>query len=123
MRRRALLASSAASGGGEFTAEFVADYCEADWSGIFSICYIEANELGIECYNQMIAILDKYAVSYPNAYEYVIAPINYGFNVTVEGELVSTLFREGDEIYMSTMSIDSIFVYEDGSMTWEQSHI
>lgn len=107
MRRRALLAASAASGGsggGEaFYAEFFFDYCEGDILGIY--CYRAPDLLGQQCHEKAQELLGKYGIN-GGYYILLTNPIDYGFEVYIEGELCTGIHREIDS---------SMFLITDGA--------
>lgn len=87
-RRRALLAASQTGGGG-FKADFHFDYCEE----VFMMynCYRAADELGVACYKEVVRLLEEYGTQESTNYKYLDNPINHGFEVYIEGELVTRL--------------------------------
>lgn len=105
MRRRALLAASAASGGdvgGGFTADFYFDYCED--LGFYKYCERAPDALGVACYNEMVRLIDKYGVKDAVVEEIIVVenPRQYGFNVTVENEDVCQITKEWGNLFLGT---------------------
>lgn len=103
MRRRALCAASAASGGdvsGGFTADFYFDYCE-NW-GLTTICERAADELGVVCYNEMVRLIELYGER-ANEYHIILHnPQQYGFTVTLEGSDVISISKEYNAYFLTT---------------------
>ena len=123
MRRRALLAASAAGGGGDvgggFTADFYFDYCEENFWGI---TYYERapDELGIACYNEVVRLLELYGDRYSASFIELFNPQQYGFNVTIEEEVVVGLSYESGAYFLFTYGEYSpTRVEHDGTLFYE----
>lgn len=112
-RRRALLAASSNLQGG-FKANFYYDYCEESWFG--KECYRSPDDLGIACYNEGIKLLQKYGISY-GVYKELENPINYGFEVYIEGEIVNEIGQnEGDSSFELYYGENWARMDQDGSI-------
>ncbi len=115
-RRRALLAASSNLSGG-FKANFYYDYCEESWG--VKECYRAPDDLGIACYNEGVELVKKYGIS-DGIYRVLSNPINYGFEVYVEGALVNQIAQSDDsssglEIYYGE---DWASIYPNGSINY-----
>lgn len=121
MRRRALLAASAASGGGggeeSFYAEFFFDYCEEEF--IYVYCYRAPDLLGQQCYEKTQELIGKYGI-YDGSAALLTNPIDYGFEVYIEGELCTGIYKEVGAIFLIT---DGAYAYtqivKDGTIQYE----
>lgn len=119
MRRRALLAASQTGGGG-FKADFHFDYCEEVWM-VYN-CYRAADELGVACYKEVVRLLEKYGTQESKDYKYLDNPINYGFEVYIEGTIVSRIERGLGNCYLCTDGeYDFTIIVPDGSLIYEKS--
>lgn len=112
MRRRALLAASAASGGGggneSFYAEFFFDYCE---DNMFYInCYRAPDSLGQQCYEKAQGLTEKYGI-YDGNSTLLTNPIDYGFEVYIEGELCTGIYID---------YAGGLFLITDGAYAYTQ---
>ena len=118
MRRRALLAASQTGGGG-FYADFHFDYCEEVF---FTYnCYRADDELGVACYKEVVRLLEKYGTQESSFFSYLDNPINYGFEVYIEGTIVSRIFREyGTYSLITDGEYYSTVILSDGSLTYER---
>lgn len=118
MRRRALLAASQAGGGG-FKADFHFDYCE-DVFFTYN-CYRAADELGVACYKEVVRLLEKYGTQDSSFFRYLDNPINYGFEVYIEGTIVSRISSEyGACSLITDGEYYSTVILSDGSLTYER---
>ena len=118
MRRRALLAASQTGGGG-FYADFHFDYCEEVWMVLN--CYRAADELGVACYKEMVRLLEKYGTQVSEYYKYLDNPINYGFEVYIEGTIVSRIDRDwGNYNLITDGEYNNTIIISDGSLIYEQ---
>ena len=121
MRRRALLAASMPSGGGggeeSFYAEFFFDYCEEDI--LYSHCYRAPDSLGQQCYEKVQELLGKYGIY--NGFSTILTnPIDYGFEVYIEGELCTGLYTDSGSIYLITDGkYEFTQILNDGTIQWE----
>lgn len=91
------------SGGGDtggFYAEFYFDYCENLW--VMLNCYRYADELGLACYNEVVRLIEEYGTQIDEHYIELDNPINYGFEVYVEGSIVTKLSRELGAYFLYT---------------------
>lgn len=113
-RRRALLAASSNLQGG-FKANFYYDYCEEFWN--IKECYRSPDDLGIACYNEGVKLLQKYGIS-DGIYRVLSNPINYGFEVYIEGALVNQIGQSHDD-----SSGLEIFYGEDGATLYQNGSI
>lgn len=116
MRRRALLAASSNLQGG-FKANFYYDYCEEFW--LTKECYRASDDLGIACYNEGVKLLKEHGIS-DGYYWWLSNPINYGFEVYIEGALVNQIGQSHDgssglEIYYGE---DNATIYSNGSIRY-----
>lgn len=120
MRRRALLAASAASGaGGEesFYAEFFFDYCENDFFG--AVCYRAPDSLGQQCYEKAQELIEKYGIG-DDDYSSLTNPIDYGFEVYIEGELCININMNLGEISLQTSgTYDFTEIRNNGELQFE----
>lgn len=110
LRRRALLAASqTGGGGGGFKADFYFDYCEESFGTLN--CHRAGDELGVACYNEMVRLIDEYGAQAGGmGYIHTVQnPINYGFEVYVEGALATRLQKEHGNIYL---------VFSEGEYTY-----
>lgn len=112
MRRRALLAASTASGGGggneSFYAEFFFDYCEANVFYIY--CYRAPDSLGQQCYEKAQELIGKYGIN--DGFSISLTnPIDYGFEVYIEGELCTGIYRD---------TVGTTFLRTDGAYDFTQ---
>ena len=113
-----LMASSKPSGGGGFKADFHFDYCEEVF--LTYNCYRAADELGVACYKEVVRLLEKYGTQENTYYRYLDNPINYGFEVYIEGTIVSRISREygtyglitDGEYYVTIIVSDGSLIYE-----------
>lgn len=119
MRRRALLAASAASGGGDapFRAEFFFDYCEEDifWFN----CYRAPDSLGRQCYEKARELIEKYGIG-DEYVSYLTNPIDYGFEVYIEGNLCTSIYMDYELITLNTDgAYDSNKILNNGELQFE----
>lgn len=118
MRRRALLAASSNLQGG-FKANFYYDYCEEFWG--IKTCSRGPDDLGIACYNEGGKLLDEHGIS-DGEYTMLPNPINYGFEVYIEGSLVYKIAQSqlggtpGLEAYYGEEGY--AVIYSDGSISY-----
>lgn len=113
-RRRALLAASQMGGNG-FYADFHFDYCEETFLSKF--CYRASDDLGVACYNEIVRLIDEYGVqgdSLGNTHV-VQNPINYGFEVYVEGALVTSILNESGTIFINFSEEEYSFTRVSGA--------
>lgn len=115
-RRRALLAASSNLQVG-FKANFYYDYCEEFWHG--SECYRSSDDLGIACYNEGVKLLKEHGIL-DEIYRVLSNPINYGFEVYIEGALVNQIGQSHDgssglDIYYGE---DSATIHQNGSIQY-----
>lgn len=96
------MAASQTGGGdtGGFYAEFYFDYCGEFW-GMFS-CSRGEDELGLACYNEMVRLLEEYGTQTTETYRELDNPINYGFEVYVEGSIVTELILDFGNYFLRT---------------------
>lgn len=69
----------------------------------YTLCYREGDDLGVACYNEVERLIDEYGVV--DEYGRTTSlenPINYGFEVYIEGELVTGLMREPEATFLIT---------------------
>lgn len=118
-RRRALLAASSNLQGG-FKANFYYDSCEEFWGVI--TCTRNPDDLGIACYNEGVKLLKEHGIS-DGYYRWLSNPINYGFEVYIEGALVyqiaqsqlddlSSLEAQYGEEGIATIHSNGLIMYE-----------
>lgn len=122
MRRRALLAASqTGGGGGGFKADFYFDYCEE--SPFYKYCYRAGDDLGVACYNEIVRLIDEYGAQADSmGYIHTVQnPINYGFEVYVEGALATRLQKEYETIHLvfSEGEYSYIIVSRTGELIYE----
>lgn len=113
-----MLLAASQTGGGGFYADFHFDYCE-EVLMIYN-CYRAADELGVACYKEVVRLLEKYGTQVNEYYKYLDNPINYGFEVYIEGTIVSGISREystytlitDGEYYVTIIPSDGSLIYE-----------
>ena len=116
-RRRALMAASQTGGGG-FYADFHFDYCEEVF--LTYNCYRAADELGVACYKEVVRLLEKYGTQEGTYWRYLDNPINYGFEVYIEGTIVSRITEEYGNYSLNTDGeYYSTRIFSDGSLLYE----
>lgn len=120
MRRRALLAASAIAGsndGESFYAEFFFDYCEEEFFG--AVCYRAPDSLGQQCYEKAQELIEKYGIG-DDDYRSLTNPIDYGFEVYIEGELCISIAMNLGEITLETSgTYDFTGILNNGELQFE----
>ena len=120
MRRRALLAASQTGGGntGGFKADFYFDYCEEFF--MITTCYRNADELGLACFNEVFRLIEEYGIQTTTTIRELKNPINYGFEVYIEGSIVTAIRKEDSMYIMDTEgSYPFVRIVYDGTLIYE----
>lgn len=108
-------------GGGDtggFKAEFYFDYCGEFWN--MSACYRDGDELGVACYNEVVRLLEEYGTQINEQYIELDNPINYGFEVYVEGSIVTKLSYEyGNHFLYTNGEYKSTLINTSGYLSCE----
>lgn len=118
MRRRALLAASTVSGGGggeePFYAEFFFDYCEE--SPLGGYCERAADALSLECYEIGKALVEKYGEEAGYNLMVLTNPLDYGFEVYIEGALSIKISVEYGTLFFMSETEYMGGIYRDGTL-------
>lgn len=122
MRRRFFNTNDGEGSGGEggFYADFYFDYCEE--LILSKYCTRASDDLGVACYNEMVRLIDEYGALDSAGLSYSVQnPINYGFEVYVEGALVTVIQKEYGSYVLYTWDGEYNYatVRDTGELYWE----
>lgn len=82
-------------------------------------CYRAGDELGVACYNEVVRLLEEYGTQINEQYIELDNPINYGFEVYVEGSIVTKLsFNNGNYLLITNGEYAFTIISPSGELSY-----